>query len=90
MNKKDLIEKIAKETKITKALAERSIDSIHKAIKWALKKRQNVILTGFGTFSVIRRAARKGRNIQTGETIKIRPKKVVKFKPGEGLKKAVK
>ncbi|TDI28109.1 MAG: HU family DNA-binding protein [Acidobacteria bacterium] len=89
MNKADLIEAIAKDVDLSKADAGKALDSLTKRITQSLKKGENVTLVGFGTFSVTKRKARTGRNPQTGETIKIKAKKVAKFKPGKDLMKAV-
>ena len=90
MTKADLIEKIAKEAKVTKAAADKAIDSFVDGVTKALKKGDRVALIGFGTFSVSQRKARKGRNPQTGKEIKIPARKVPKFSAGTALKKAVK
>lgn len=90
MNKSELIDFIAKEAKITKAAANEAVDSFIKSVTAALKKGDKVALVGFGTFSVAKRAARVGRNPQTGREIKIAAKKVAKFKAGSELAKAVK
>lgn len=89
MNKQDLITEVAKAT-CTKAEAVKALDAVLKAIQKALKKGESVTLVGFGTFSVSKRAARKGRNPQTGAPIKIAAKKVPKFTAGKALKDAVK
>lgn len=89
MNKADLIEELAKVT-CTKKEAGEALDATLAAIQKALKKGDDVVLVGFGTFSVSKRKARKGRNPQTGEVIKIAAKKVPVFKAGKGLKDAVK
>lgn len=89
MNKGDLINVLSK-VPGTKKDAEAAINSILRAITKALKKGDKVTLVGFGTFSVTKRAARKGRNPQTGKEIKIAARKVPKFTPGKGLKAAVK
>ncbi len=90
MNKSDLIGKIAGDAKITKVQAQSALNSFLDATSAALKKGEKVILVGFGTFSVAKRAARTGRNPQTGKEIKIAAKKVVKFKPGSELSSKVK
>lgn len=87
MNKKDLVGAIATGTKLTKADAKKALDSIINVTTAALKKGDRVALVGFGSFSVVKRAARKGRNPQTGKEIKIAAKKVVKFRPGSDLVK---
>jgi DNA-binding protein HU-beta len=89
MNKAELITSIASEAKISKADAGRALDSFITATSKALKKGDRVALVGFGTFSVAKRAARNGRNPQTGKTIKIAAKKVAKFKAGADLAKTV-
>jgi len=89
MNKGDLINEVAKAT-CTKAEAVKAVDAVFNAVKKSLKKGDKVTLVGFGTFSVAKRAARKGRNPQTGKEIKIKAKKVPKFTAGKGLKDAVK
>ena len=90
MTKSDLIEKIAADAGLSKADAARALDASLENIKKALKKNQKVTLVGFGTFSVTKRKARKGRNPRTGEEIKIAAAKVPKFTPGKGLKDAIK
>jgi len=89
MNKQGLITEVAKVT-CTKAEAGKALDAVLAAVKKSLKKGVSVTLVGFGTFSVTKRAARKGRNPQTGATIKIAAKKVPKFTAGKALKDAVK
>jgi nucleoid DNA-binding protein len=89
MNKQDLVTEVAKCT-CTKAEAGKALDAVLAAIKKSLKKGESVTLVGFGTFSVTKRAARKGRNPQTGAPIKIAAKKVPKFTAGKALKDAVK
>ncbi|HHN64911.1 MAG TPA: HU family DNA-binding protein [Nitrospirae bacterium] len=90
MTKADLVDKISSDTGLSKADAQRALDSMIDNIKKALKKNQKVTLVGFGTFSVSKRKARKGRNPRTGEEIKIPASKVPKFTPGKGLKDAIK
>jgi len=90
MNKAELVDAIASEAKITKADAQRAIDGIVESTTKALKKGDRVALVGFGSFSVVKRAARNGRNPQTGKAIKIAAKKVVKFKAGAELAAKVK
>ncbi|GAB4147206.1 MAG: DNA-binding protein HU-beta [Bacteroidia bacterium] len=89
MNKAELIEAIANGAKISKADAGRALDATIEAISKSLKKGDKVSLVGFGTFAVTKRAARTGRNPQTGKTIKIAAKKVAKFKAGSELAKTV-
>lgn len=89
MNKAELIEAMASESNLTKADAKRALDSFINATSGALQKGDRVALVGFGSFSVTKRAARKGRNPQTGKEINIAAKKVVKFKPGNELSQKV-
>lgn len=89
MNKAELVDAIAAESKMSKADAQRALDAFVNATTKALKKGDRVALVGFGSFSVSKRAARNGRNPQTGKTIKIAAKKVAKFKAGADLAKAV-
>jgi DNA-binding protein HU-beta len=90
MTKAELVAKVAKDAKITKAAAGKSLDAVIEGITKALKKGDRVTLVGFGTFSVSKRKARTGRNPQTGKPIKIAARKVAKFKAGSALRKAVK
>ena len=85
MNKADLIEAIGQDAGISKVDAAQALDSFTKRVAQALRKGENVTLVGFGTFSVSQRKARTGRNPQTGEAIKIKAKKVAKFKAGKDL-----
>ena len=85
MNKTELIDRIAEEADISKASAGRALDAITDALKAA----DPVSLVGFGTFTVRERAARSGRNPQTGAPIQIAAAKVPAFKPGKGLKDAL-
>lgn len=89
MNKGELVDAIASETKLTKADAQRALEAFVNATTKALKKGDRVALVGFGSFSVSARAARVGRNPQTGKEIKIAAKKVAKFKAGAELAKVV-
>ena len=90
MTKAELVTKAAKEAKISKVAAATAINSFMDGITKALKKKGGkVTLVGFGTFSKVRRKARKGRNPQTGAPIKIKATNVVKFRPGKKLKSAV-
>jgi DNA-binding protein HU-beta len=90
MTKAELIDKISSGVKISKADAAKALDSTLNSIKGALKKGQKITLVGFGTFSVVKRKARKGRNPRTGAVISIPAAKVPKFKPGQSLKEAIK
>jgi DNA-binding protein HU-beta len=89
MNKAELVDAIAAESKLTKADSQRALEAIVNATTKALKKSDRVALVGFGSFSVAKRAARNGRNPQTGKAIKIAAKKVAKFTAGAELKKIV-
>lgn len=89
MNKAELIEAVAEQTDMSKADAGRAVDAIVNTITDAMKKQDDVSLIGFGTFTVRDRAARSGRNPQTGETIQIAAAKVPAFKAGKALKDAV-
>lgn len=89
MNKGELVSAIAKDAGITKAQAETALNSFVENVTNALKKGDKVSLIGFGTFSVSKRAARTGRNPQTGETIQIAAKNLAKFKAGKGLSDAL-
>jgi DNA-binding protein HU-beta len=90
VNKSELIDHIAQQADISKAAAGRALDAMIGGVKATLKKGNSVSLVGFGTFSVTKRAPRSGRNPRTGATIKIKSAKVPKFRPGKGLKDAVK
>lgn len=85
MNKSDLINAIASKAGLTKADSERALNAFTDAIKGAVKKGDRVGLVGFGSWTVVQRAARKGKNPQTGAVINIPAKKVVKFKAGADL-----
>ena len=90
MNKGELVEAVAKGVGISKASANKALDSAIDAITKSLGNGDRVVLPGFGTFSVSTRGARNGRNPRTGETIKIPASKAVKFKAGSSLRQAVK
>jgi DNA-binding protein HU-beta len=89
MNKGELIEKIAKDARLSKVQAGNALDAAIEGVTTSLKKGGKVTLVGFGTFSVSSRKARTGRNPQTGAPLKIAAKKVTKFSAGADLKKAV-
>ncbi|QYZ65109.1 MAG: transcriptional regulator HU subunit alpha [Gammaproteobacteria bacterium (ex Lamellibrachia satsuma)] len=89
MNKAELIDAMADAADISKAAAGRALDGMVDAIAGAMKSGDQVSLIGFGTFSVKARAARQGRNPQTGETIQIKASNIPSFKAGKALKDAV-
>lgn len=89
MNKGDFITAVADTAELSKADGGRAVDAMIEVIKKALKKGDTITLVGFGTFSVRKRAARQGRNPQTGATIKIKASKSPAFKAGKALKDAV-
>jgi len=90
MTKAELIDQMAKEAKISKAAANTALNSFVDGVTKALKKKDGKFtLVGFGTFAKVRRKARKGRNPQTGEAIKIKAKNAVTFKAGKQLKDAI-
>jgi DNA-binding protein HU-beta len=89
VNKSELIEAIATSADISKAAAGRALDAVTDAITQALKNSDQVALVGFGTFAVKERAARTGRNPQTGKPIEIAAARIPSFKPGKSLKDAV-
>ncbi|MBU2887067.1 DNA-binding protein HU-beta [Gilvimarinus agarilyticus] len=89
MNKTELIEAIAASADISKAAAGRALDAVVDGVTDSLKKGDQVVLVGFGTFSVKERAARTGRNPQTGAEIQIAAANVPSFKAGKALKDAV-
>ncbi len=89
MNKTELIDAMAADAGITKAAAKKALESFLGNVESSLKKGNRVSLVGFGSWSVSKRSAREGRNPQTGKTIKIPAKNVVKFKAGSDLSNAV-
>ncbi|MFZ5596700.1 MAG: HU family DNA-binding protein [Bacillota bacterium] len=89
MNKADLIAKVAEKTDFTKKDAEKAVSAILASIEEALSSGEKVQLVGFGTFEIRNRAARKGRNPQTGQEIKIAAAKVPVFKAGKALRESV-
>jgi len=89
VNKAELIEAVATAAELPKATATRAVEGLLNAVANALKEGQQVALPGFGTFEVRERAARQGRNPQTGQTIEIKASKVPSFKAGKALKDAV-
>lgn len=89
MTKNEIIERLAKDTATSNAAAGRALESVIGSITDALTKGDKVVLVGFGTFDVVERAARKGRNPQTGQEITIAAKKAPRFSAGSKLKEAV-
>jgi DNA-binding protein HU-beta len=89
MNKSQLIEAVASDSGLTKADSSRAIESLLDTVSRTLKKGDEVAITGFGKFSVVKRAARQGVNPRTGERVKIKASKAPKFSPGATLKQAV-
>lgn len=85
MNKQELVSSIAEKTGLSKVDSEKALNAFVESTKEALAKGDSIQLIGFGSFSVSERAARTGRNPQTGKEIKIAAKKVAKFKPGKGF-----
>jgi len=89
MTKAELVAKIAEKAGLSKKDAEAALNAFMDSVKEALAAGEKVSLVGFGTFEVVQRAERKGRNPQTGEEITIPATKAPKFRPGKGLKEAV-
>ncbi len=89
MNKQELVDAIAAESELSKKDAKAALEAIVKTFGSALKKGEKVTLIGFGTFSVVARAARNGRNPQTGKEIQIAAKKSIKFSTGSELEEAI-
>ena len=89
MNKGQLVEAIARDASITKSQAQGALDAFVKNVQGSLKGGDKVTIVGFGTFSASNRAARMGRNPQTGQPIRIAAKRVAKFSAGKALKEAI-
>lgn len=89
MNKGQLVEVISTKTGLTRSQAESALNTVIETITQTVKKGDNVTLIGFGTFSMTKRAARKGKNPRTGEAIKIAARKIPKFSPGQSFKNLV-
>lgn len=89
MNKTQLVEAIAGDSGLSKADASRAVESFVTTVSKTLKKGDEVVITGFGKFSVVKRAARQGVNPRTGEKVKIKASKAPKFTAGAGLKQTV-
>lgn len=90
MTKDEFITKVASETDQSKAQVNRTMKAALETIKDTLKKGDKITFVGFGTFTTTKRAARMGRNPQTGEKMKIKASRVAKFRPGKNLREAVK
>ena len=89
MNKAELVQEVANQTGLTKKVSREAIDAIISGITDSLAREEKVALVGFGTFQVMERKAKRGRNPQTGESVQIPAKKVPKFRPGKSLREAV-
>ncbi len=89
MNKAELAEEVSSETGLTKKASREAVDAMTSVITDVLAREEKVTLVGFGTFQVMERKGRRGRNPQTGETIQIPAKKVPRFRPGKGLREKV-
>lgn len=89
MTKRDLIEVVAKKASLTNKAARDSVQAFLNSVRDSLKRGEKVVITGFGTFSIRKRAERPGRNPKTGERITITARKAPGFTPGKTLKKAV-
>lgn len=89
MNKMKLIESISKASKLQKAVCKKAVETFMDVVSKTLKSGKDISLTGFGTFTVMKRKARWGVNPATGEKMKIKEKKVAKFKPGKALRDMV-
>ncbi len=89
MNKAELVEKMASKSKLSKSVCKQALEAFTDSVGEVLKKGDSVVLTGFGTFTVAERQSRTGVNPATGEKMKIKAKKVAKFKPGKALRDMV-
>jgi len=89
MNKSQLVDAVASDSGLSKADSARALDSLIASVTKSLKKGDDVSITGFGKFSVVKRAARQGVNPRTGERVKIKASKAPKFTAGAGLKQAI-
>jgi len=90
MNKAELVEEVANQTGLTNKTSREAVNAIISAITDSLVREEKVTLVGFGTFQVVKRKARRGVNPQTRGTIQIPAKKIPKFRPGKGLREAIK
>jgi len=86
MNKAELVEQVANKTGLTKRASREAVDAVISVITDCLWREERVTLVGFGTFQIMQRKARRGRNPRTGETIQIPAKKVPRFRPGKRLR----
>ena len=89
MTKQQLVDKMAREAKVTKRAAEVALNSFMAGVRGALKRGERVSLVGFGTFLVAKRSARNGRDPRTGDLIKIKAMRVPRFRPGQELRNVV-
>lgn len=89
MNKAELVEEVARQTGLTKRVCKEAVDSVIATVTDSLANGEKVTLVGFGSFKIMTRKSRRGRNPQTGEEIQIPAKEVPKFEPGKGLRQAV-
>ena len=89
MNKNDLIQSIASSAQISRTAAERGLNGLLTTMSAAMKEGQRITLIGFGSFSVVERAPRTGRNPKTGESVPIPPRRAVKFRPGKELSEKI-
>lgn len=89
MNKADLVDEVARQTGLSKKVCRETVDAVISTITDALAKREKVTLVGFGSFKIMTRKSRRGRNPQTGEELQIPAKEVPKFDPGKSLRQAV-
>ena len=89
MNKAELVDEVARQTGLTKKVCRQTVDAVISTIKDSLARREKITLVGFGSFKIITRKSRRGRNPQTGEEIQIPAKEVPKFEAGKNLREAV-
>lgn len=89
MNKKELIDQVVEETDFTRSDITKVVNTLLDVLKQGIQKDGTVQIIGLGTFDVKKRAAREGRNPQTGEKIRIKASKTVRFRPGKGLKESL-
>ncbi|RLE13632.1 hypothetical protein DRJ04_03955 [Candidatus Aerophobetes bacterium] len=89
MNKAELVDEVARQTGLTKKVCRQTVDAVISTIKDSLARREKITLVGFGSFKIMTRKSRRGRNPQTGEEIQIPAKEVPKFEAGKNLREAV-